>query len=206
MDNRSFQSGAAASAPAAPASPSSGYPTNGNPSTGTPATLPGAYWFHQIGEEIRNVIAAAGLTPNNTTLNQLSTAITDLIASSAVSFASAAEAQAQTINTKAITPLRLSDAFKSGNQSLAAGGYQKLPGGLIVQWMQAVESADSSSSINFPIAFPNAVLAILGNPISTAASMPAGLVVHSYTTSSLIFHYGDSFGNGTNGFVVAIGY
>ena len=75
MDNRSFQSGAAASAPSAPALPSAGYPTNGNPSTATAATVPGEYWFHQIGEELRTVITAAGLTPSNTVLNQLLSAL-----------------------------------------------------------------------------------------------------------------------------------
>jgi hypothetical protein len=75
MDNRSFEAGAAASAPSAPASPSSGYPTNGNPSGATPATKPGEYWFHQIGEEIRAVIVAAGLTASRTVLTQLRDAL-----------------------------------------------------------------------------------------------------------------------------------
>lgn len=79
MDNRSFESGAGASAPTAPASPSSGYPQKGNPGTGTPATKPGPYWYHQMGEEVRSVIAAAGITPSNTDLTQLSKAIQTLI-------------------------------------------------------------------------------------------------------------------------------
>jgi hypothetical protein len=76
MDNRSFESASSASPPTAPGSPSVGYPTNGNPGTGTPATKPGAYWFHQLGEEIRNVITAAGLTPASGTLTQLLSALT----------------------------------------------------------------------------------------------------------------------------------
>lgn len=75
MNNRSYQSGAIASPPSAPASPSVGYPTNGNPGTGTPATLPGDYWFHQIGEELRAVIAAAGIAPASGTLTQLLAAL-----------------------------------------------------------------------------------------------------------------------------------
>jgi hypothetical protein len=75
MDNRSFESASSASPPTAPGSPSVGYPTNGNPGTGTPATKPGAYWFHQLGEEIRNVITAAGLTPASGTLTQLLTSL-----------------------------------------------------------------------------------------------------------------------------------
>lgn len=75
MDNRSFESAASATPPSAPASPSSGYPTNGNPSLAIPATVPGDYWFHQFGEEMRNVIEDASLTPDAADLTQLSQAI-----------------------------------------------------------------------------------------------------------------------------------
>jgi len=76
MDNRKFQSAASATPPSAPGSPSTGYPTNGNPGTGTPATLPGEYWFHAIGEEIRSVISVlGGLTPTHATLTQLKDSI-----------------------------------------------------------------------------------------------------------------------------------
>lgn len=75
MDNRSFLSGAAVSAPTAPSSPSAGYPTGGNPATATPPTNPGPYWFHQIGEELRAVIVAGGLTPSAGTLTQLLSAL-----------------------------------------------------------------------------------------------------------------------------------
>lgn len=79
MDNRKWQAAASATPPADEASPSSGYPTDGNPSTPTPATIPGARWFHQVGEEIRAVIEEAGLTPSSTTLTQLRDAIKRLI-------------------------------------------------------------------------------------------------------------------------------
>lgn len=79
MDNRKWQSGAAGSAPAVEASPSSGYPTDGNPGTATPATVPGARWFHQVGEELRNLISAAGLTPSDSDLTQLQQAVSALI-------------------------------------------------------------------------------------------------------------------------------
>lgn len=79
MDNRKFQSAASATPPAAEASPSSGYPTDGNPSSAVPATIPGAHWFHQIGEELRKVITDAGLTPSAADLTQLSGAIQQMI-------------------------------------------------------------------------------------------------------------------------------
>lgn len=61
--------------------------------------------------------------------------------------------------------VRLSQ-FTGANQSLAAPGYQKLPGGLIVQW-GTVGIGSGPSTINqafsFPIAFTSAVFSITGN-------------------------------------------
>lgn len=79
MENRSFEYGASATPPAPPAVPSAGYPTNGEPSTNTPATLPGDWWFHQIGEELRAIITAAGLVPSLASTNQVIEAIERLI-------------------------------------------------------------------------------------------------------------------------------
>ncbi len=79
MDNRSWSSGASASPPSAPASPSVGYPTAGDPQTATPATKGGAFWFHQIGEELRAVLTAAGITPSTANNAQLLEAIQRMI-------------------------------------------------------------------------------------------------------------------------------
>jgi len=78
MDLRNHEAGAAGTAPAVPANPSHGFPTEGSPQNGIPATKPGAYWFHQISEELRNLILAAGITPDSDDLGQLSEAISEL--------------------------------------------------------------------------------------------------------------------------------
>jgi hypothetical protein len=52
--------------------------------------------------------------------------------------------------------------FTGGNQSLGAAGYQKLPGGLILQWGSLAVGADSYGTLTFPIAFPTACRTILG--------------------------------------------
>lgn len=77
--DRIYESNAAASPPSPPGSPSSGYPAAGDPANGIPATRPGAYWYHQISEEIMNVIVAAGLTPDHTDLTQLREAVKVLV-------------------------------------------------------------------------------------------------------------------------------
>ncbi|UGB47012.1 hypothetical protein LQ772_06890 [Frateuria edaphi] len=61
----------------------------------------------------------------------------------------------------AIAALRTA-AFSGSNQSLGANGYQKFPGGLILQWGGAVTAADGSAVITFPIAFPNGPLVYFG--------------------------------------------
>jgi len=73
--DRVYESGAAASPPSAPASPSNGYATAGNPSTGTPPTKPGPWWYHMITEELRALVAFAGLTPSHTDTGQVKAAI-----------------------------------------------------------------------------------------------------------------------------------
>jgi hypothetical protein len=74
--------------------------------------------------------------------------------SAATAFATNAEAQAFAVTTKAISPATIAQAFKGTNQSLTTSGYQKLPGGLIVQWGSAV-SASGAAVFTHPVAFPN---------------------------------------------------
>lgn len=75
MDLRKFEADASASPPTAPVSPSNGYASPGNPGSGTPATKPGAYFFHQLAEEMRNLIVGANLTPDLNDLTQLLAAV-----------------------------------------------------------------------------------------------------------------------------------
>lgn len=145
----SWIAGAAGSPPATPGSFSNGYPTDGNPGTATPPTEPGAWWFYMTTQEIVNAITAAGLTPSATTLTQLTAAINAL---------AAAAAPVQSVNgrTGAVTGVVDTSSFTGANQSLgSAAGYQKLPGGVILQWGQSAASV-GGTSVTFPIAFPTA--------------------------------------------------
>lgn len=56
--------------------------------------------------------------------------------------------------------------------SLAANGYQRLPSGLIIQWGE-VAAAGGDFNANFPIAFPNACLQVVGNMIGSIGSSEA---------------------------------
>lgn len=83
-----------------------------------------------------------------------------------VQLATSAESQALSDALKAITPSTLGAAFQGSNQSMAASGYQKLPGGLIIQWGTMVLSSATSVAITFPITFPNAVYGIFNHRVS----------------------------------------
>ena len=64
-------------------------------------------------------------------------------------------------------------AFLGANQSLAASGYQKLPGGLIVQWASGTLSATTAVQyqvLSFPIPFTTACYAVSLSHNGTAAS------------------------------------
>jgi len=73
--DRVFRSHTSAAPPSPPVSPLLGYPTSGNPAEGVPATQPGPWWFHMITEELRNVIVAAEIAPDATSVSQLVLAI-----------------------------------------------------------------------------------------------------------------------------------
>lgn len=120
-------------------------------------------------------------------------------ASGIIKIATAAEAQALASAVAALTPARLADAFKGANQSLAASGYQKLPGGLIIQWGTAPPS--TGTTVSFPIAFPNAVLQAVAT--STASASNSMAVVTALTTSQITL-----YNNNNGGMVrwVAFGY
>ena len=154
MDNRAFLSGASASAPAAQASPSTGFPTGGNPATATPPTNPGPFWFHAIGEELRAVIVAGGLTPAQGTLTQVRDALDARYG-----------------------------ATGGAQQLLAVRGYQKLPGGLILQWGQETNGAAGTTAIVFPTPFLAACYVVMVTPRNLNMSSSINVSASSYTTT-----------------------
>lgn len=100
--------------------------------------------------------------------------------------ATAAEAQSYSNNTKLLTPSLLDAAFQGGNQFLAIGGYQKLPGDLIIQWGGATSSGTASNNvtITFPTSFPTACLHTVGSITGIGGLSPYTLQVGSYTVST----------------------
>lgn len=70
-----YQSRAVAAPPELPSTAVEGYPSNGSSTGGQLATVPGAYWYYMITEELMNAIIGGGVNPEPTKLNQLDLAI-----------------------------------------------------------------------------------------------------------------------------------
>ena len=82
-----------------------------------------------------------------------------------VELATETEAQSFSSALLAITPSTLNQALKGANQSLAGNGYQRLPGGLIIQWGTfgaTVSTVISVQTVTLPMAFPNAIYHVGG--------------------------------------------
>lgn len=72
------------------------------------------------------------------------------------------EARAMNNDAVALTPAMLDQALRGANQNLSATGYQKLPGGMILQFGRTPKSSAAGDVREpFPIQFPTACLVVV---------------------------------------------
>lgn len=128
--------------------PNSAYPQGSFKNRTAPGAKDGSYleqdWANDKEGFFQALIAAAGLTPNGSvdTANssQYYTALNTLLANAASGKVSLT-------------------AFTGSNQSLTTNGWQKLPGGLIIQWgTTGTINGGSNATVTLPIAFTTAML------------------------------------------------
>lgn len=150
--DRYFEVAKSATPPLAPpASP--GYPTNGNPQTATPATEPGDWWFYMVTEELRNVIATAGITPDHAAVNQLALAIQALIAAGLANDFKTSVRIATTANLAAFSGLAAVDGVTpiAGDRILVKDQATGSQNGIYVAaagaWSRATD-ADTGAELN----------------------------------------------------------
>lgn len=91
--------------------------------------------------------------------------------------------------------------FTGSNQSLSTSGYQKFPGGLIIQWGT---NSDTNVAINFPIEFPNAGLSMTAS-VTPTGDQGADATVEIVSKSQFKLRCGSTTGN-NNIHWIAIGY
>ena len=211
MDNRSFLSAASSIPPTPPSTSSTGYPIDGKPATGQPATIIGAYWFYQLGEEIRSIITAADITPSTSTLNQLLSAIQVL-------FAPRSDAITNTIVYGGIdtyTPIK--NRFIISGVGGGGGGGGGLAGGTPVSGYAGAGGSSGSGLLSFRlVCTPGTILTItcglggnggaIGEPgqdgvATTIAGLPSqpGVVDGVFTIGG---GFGGNQGNSTLGYAL----
>lgn len=126
--------------------------------------------------------------------------------------ASNAQAQALSSDTTLITPLKLFQAFKGANQLLSPTGYQKLPGGLVIQWGTGTSSSSGLVTATFPLAFPNICASVVGTAVNSSIQADAFELSFPAGTNSFQFAVVSSGPGGaavqvaTQVFWIAIGY
>jgi len=122
-----------------------------------------------------------------------------------IEIATNAEAQAFTAN-KAIDGAKLDTAYKAGNQSLTAKGFQRLPGGLIIQWGNETLATNVTTVYTLPIAFPNAALAgvMVRSDAGTSSSAMSGGALDFPSASQIRLHNGTA--STLNYYWIALGY
>lgn len=67
--------------------------------------------------------------------------------------------------------------------SKITSGWQRLPGGLIIQWGQADNAASATSTANYPIAFPNSCLQVSASGFQVAGNVQAYVTINGVANS-----------------------
>jgi hypothetical protein len=141
----------------------------------------------------------------NTNIDPVSDGGTNWQALFLTRLATTGEAQGWTSDLVTLSPLKLAESFKGANQQLSGSGFQKMPGGFIIQWGAHIPSgANIEQSVVFPTTFPTtmASLSILGQ--SVAATLNSAWRTDTPTTSG--FKYATNTAGGNSVFYIAIGF
>ena len=194
--------------------------TRGNPQTGTPATDLDDDYFDMLQEELCSVVEASGASLEKGRNDQLLTALRALLLSRKNPFG---DIKSDGTVKMALENLGLGEAAKRNvgtgeNQvpdmnnfgnSLTANGYQKLPGGMIIQWGSFSVSPTGGSvgtvDITLPVAFPAAcrsVNALISTNDPSARSV--GFDIGSTNRTKIRFTYTSATTNSI--YWMAVGY
>lgn len=159
--DRYFLANVGTSAPTLPAGAVKGFPQDGDLAASKSPTIPGAYAFWQLFEEMLNLVVAGGETPDPANLTQVATAVQSLASAAQANAISAAAIDATTKANNARSGA-VSDAnaeFTGANLTIGASGHQYWPsvGGVqrLDQWMDitVTAAANTFKTVTYPIAF-----------------------------------------------------
>lgn len=103
----------------------------------------------------------------------------------------------------------LANEFIGDKRVLSGNGYQKLPGGLILQWGSGFSGGQTVVSVNFLLVFPNAVLhVVIGNWNNTSGLSSYSAWLHETASNLTVagFRWAHSGGGAPGIRYIAIGY
>lgn len=122
---------------------------SGYPQAGSSPTEPGPWWFHMITMELYNAIAAGGVTPDGSAVNQLATIIATLVSGQSTLAASIAALNAVGMPYGALLPwpgATPPDGFIKANGALLSrtgtGSYPKLTAAVLAGKLKVVTEAN----------------------------------------------------------------
>jgi hypothetical protein len=107
-----------------------------------------------------------------------------------------------TLNNVNVDNYTILSDFTGANQSLTASGFQKLPGGLIIQWGYL---DDQATTRNFPFTFPSACISLVAGYAVDSYSSSNGPFVFVVSSSQFRLRQGQNVGD-ANMYWQAIGY
>ncbi|WP_269915418.1 phage tail protein [Acinetobacter sp. HY1485] len=90
-----------------------------------------------------------------------------------------------------IDALNIDLSVQGFDKSLDTNGYQKLPSGLILQWLEVKLTKTQVQTVNFPITFPNAILKAFVSQTGRNTGSNT-LNIDNRTTSSITIYNGDA--------------
>ena len=100
-----------------------------------------------------------------------------------IEIATQAEANALVDSARALVPAVLTGIFQQG-QTLSTNGSQTFVGGLIIKWgTTAPISANTTTAVSFPVAFPNSAYAVFTTKINSNVSEEFPIDASSLTVS-----------------------
>ena len=175
--------------------------TRGNPQTGTPAPDLDDDYFDMLQEELCSVVEASGASLEKGRHDQLLTALRALLLSRKNPFG---DIKSDGTVKTALENLGLGEAAKrnvgtgsgqipdmsSFSGSIASKGYQKLPGGLIIQWGAGDAGTgyvgSTGNEMNFPIAFPSQCFQVVTSYDNGGGKIVAGAAGNMTRTGFLL--------------------
>lgn len=99
-------------------------------------------------------------------------------------------------------------AFAYGALSTAAGGYVKLPNGLIIQWglvSLSYTTSEQSTTVTFPLTFPTALLSV-AEMFRNSACISADHAISAVTAPNMTVKYKAASPSTAGFYYIAIGY